>query len=206
MRINALAALAGAAMGCGAALAAPAVADVIDDAWPYGSSYPPTLALPGVALIAQGHGTNEGQDAFGPVTDSWGDYVATHTIGGSDSWYTVHDRTFIIPGLYTDQRTEVTGIVDDSTDYPSVGTVFDKIELFRSNSPIGAIDWFTTTSINDPDRGYATQFTLTPLLNNTFVFTDAGMKDVVGLFGQQFNLFEIPFSDTSDFGDAITID
>lgn len=205
MRIRVSVGLLGAAVGLGFAFAGNAAAEDIDDGWPYGGIgdvTPSSLGLPGSLLIAQGHGTNEGQDAFGSIVHNWGDYVATHDVGQTDDWYAVHDDTFIIPGLYTNQHTEVTDVLDDSAGYPNVGTVFDETEFFRSNSPVGAIDWFTFSTLNDPELGYASQFTLGPLFINNFLYTDDGMKDVVSSFGQQFTLFEIPFSDTSGAGEA----
>ncbi len=205
MRVHLAVGLAGAALGLAVTTAGHAAADAIDDAWPYGGTGPvdsSSLALPGFLFIAQGHGTNEGQDAFGPIVNNWGDYTATHTANGTDDWYTVHDNTFIIPGLYTNEHTEVTSVLDDSAGYPSVGTVFDQTELFRSNSPIGVPNWFSYTTLNDPELGYASQFTLWPLFSNTFLNTDDGMKDVVSSFGQQFTLFEIPVTDASGAGDA----
>lgn len=194
----------GAAVGFGVALAGHAAADSIDDSWPYSADVGAgsTLQLPGYLFIAQGQGTNEGQDTFGPVVHNWGDYTATHDVQRTDDWYTVHDDTTIVPFFYTSQHTEVTGVIDDSDDYPSVGTVFDQTQLFPSNSPLGAIDWFTYSTLDDPELGYASQFTTWPVFSNTFLYTDAGMKDVVSSFGQEFTLFEIPFTDTSGAGDA----
>lgn len=192
-----------AAFGAALAAGAAASADAIDDGWPYGGGGlgSMSLSLPGYLFIAQGQGTNEGQDAFGPAVHNWGDYIATHDAGRVEDWYTVHDNTFIIPGLYTNQHTEVTSVLDTSDGYPSVGTVFDETVLFRSNTPIGATDWFGYATLNDPDLGYASQFSMGPLFINTFLSTDDGMKDVVSSFGQQFTLFDIP-SDASGAGDA----
>jgi len=196
--------LIGLALSLGVACAGSAAAEDIDDGWPYGSGGlgSSSLTLPGYLFIAQGQGTNEGQDAFGPIVNNWGDYTATHSSAGTDDWYTVHDNTFIIPGLYTNQHTEVTNVLDPSDGYPTVGTVFDETQLFRSNTPIGAVDWFGYATLDDPELGYATQFTLGPLFGNTFLSTDDGMKDVVSSFGQQFTLFDIPFTDASGAGDA----
>ncbi|MGB3287126.1 hypothetical protein [Mycolicibacter algericus] len=205
MRIRVSVGLLGAAVSLGVAFAGNATAEDIDDGWPYGGVgglTPSSLALPGFLVIAQGYGTNEGQHAFGPIVDNWGDYTATHDVDKTDDWYTVHDNTFIIPGLYTNQHTEVTNVLDDAAGYPSVGTVYDETELFRSNSPVGAIDWFTSSTLNDPEVGYASQFTMWPLFMNTFLYTDDGMKDVVSSFGQQFTVFELPFTDASGAGDA----
>ena len=201
----------GAAVGVTIALAGQAGAGPIDDAWPYGgmNGYS-SPELPG--FLKTGSATNEGQDAFGPISNLWRDYIFTHTRDEADDWYTVHYTRFTIPNLYTNEHTEVTGVLDDSAGYPSVGTVLDKTELFRITPPFfGSFELFTNTVLNDPELGYATQFTfLIPSISNTFLITEDGVKDVVSI-GTSFTLFEIPFTadsgagDASDVGDPFTL-
>lgn len=185
--------------GIAVALAAGAAADAIEDAWPYGTGT--WMSLPG--YIDGTSWTNTGGDQFGPIGSSYGDYTATHTARGSDDWYTAHRSTFHVPYLYSGEHTEITGLLDDTAGYPSVGTVVDTTTLFQIDTHvIGLIDLFTNTVIDDPELGYASQFTIWPVFINTFLITEDGMKDVVGVAGQQFTLFEIPFTDDSGGADA----
>src|SRR5690625_1327281 len=174
---TALGAAVGVAMGAGFA-----AADAIDDAWPYGgtgSIYTP-LYLPG--FTEAGSGTNGGRDVYFPLTHLYGDYIATHTDGGTDEWYTAHSDTYVIPDFYTEEQTKVTDLLDDSTGYPSVGTVFNTTDLIPINSPIGVLNPFEYSYVNDPELGFADQFTLNFFFiagSNTFLSDTAGIKDVI---------------------------
>lgn len=163
-----------------------ATADAIDDDWPYGV----------------GIGAMKSPGFYDPRGGTDGVFTVYDSSGGTD-WYTAHISNFGIPALYHNEHIEVLSVLDDSADYPSVGTVFDTTELFAFNLPIGGMmHMFTSTVIDDPEAGYASQFTLTPLFVNTFLITDGGMKDVVTTFGGPYTLFEIPFSDAFRGADA----
>ncbi|BBX13329.1 hypothetical protein MNVM_24100 [Mycobacterium novum] len=189
----------GAAVGVAVALAGHAGADAIEDGWPYGTDT--FMGAPG--YIDGTSWTNKGGEQFGPIGTSYGDYIATHTYQGADDWYTAHQSTFYVPFFYSSEHTEVTGLLDDSAGYPSVGTVIDTTNLFEFDTHVvGLVNLFSNTVINDPDLGYASQFIMWPVFTNTFLITEDGMKDLVGVPGQQFTLFEIPFTDASGGADA----
>lgn len=209
MRHGKLAGLGGIAFGAmfGAALGAGpgAAADAIDDAWPYGGTGSPytSLHLPG--FPEAGSGTNGGRDVFGPFTHTYGDYIATHTDDGTDEWYTAHSDTYVIPDFYTEERTEVTGLLDGSATFPSAGTVFDTTDLFPINSPIGVLNPFENSYVNDPELGFADQFTLNLFFiagSNTFLSDAAGIKDVINVDGQQFTVFDLPYTAGAEPGFA----
>ena len=204
--LTVLAATAGAGVATALAVSANAGADAIDDAWPYGDlSQPPNIAseLPG--FVDGGSGTDTGRDNFGPITHIYGDYNVTHTNGGTDDWYSEHYNWFVVPSFYHDESETVTALLDDSTSYPGVGTVWDQSVLFPIYNPaFGTINLFQNTSVNDPTLGYADQFT-TPGFSNAFLFDEAGMKDVVSGFGQSYTLFTVPFA-ASGSGDETDLD
>jgi hypothetical protein len=185
-------------VGAAVALAGHAGADAIDDGWPYGTG--PGMDQPGFYDVLSW--TNGGRDQFGPISNTHGDYTVYHSPGGAD-WYTAHINNFVIPSFYSNEHTEVLSLLDDSAGYPSVGTVLDTTEMFSFATPVfGTFELFTNTVINDPELGYATQFSfLIPSISNTFLITEDGMKDVVS-FGNSFTLFEIPFTADSGAGDA----
>lgn len=199
MRHGTLIGLIGIAVGVAIGFAGHAGANAIEDAWPYGTDA--FMDAPG--YIDGTSWTNQGGEQFGPIHSTYGDYIATHTYRGDDDWYTAHQSTFYFPILYSGEHTEVTGLLDDSAGYPSVGTVIDTTNLFEFDTHVvGLVNLFSNTVINDPDLGYASQFTMWPVFTNTFLFTDDGMTDIVNIPGLQFTLFEIPFTDASGGADA----
>jgi len=199
MRLRIAGGFLGAAVGVTLALAGQAGAGPIDDAWPYGTG----IGMEAPGFIKPGPWTNQGGEQFGPIGTKYGDYTAVHTYNGTDEWYTAHQSNFYVPFLYSNERTEVLSLLDASAGYPSVGTVIDTNNFFEIDTHVvGLINLFTNTVIDDPDLGYASQFTIWPVFVNTFLITDDGMKDVVGVPGLQFTLFEIPFTADSGAGDA----
>ncbi len=185
MRTHVAVGVVGAAVGVAVALAGHAAADAIDDSWPYGA---------GTGMEAPGF--------YDPRGGTDGVFTVYDGSGGPD-WYTAHISDFSIPLLYHNEHIEVLSLLDDSAGYPTVGTVFDTTEMLPFNFPIGGVmHMFTSTVIDDPELGYANQFTITPLFTNTFLMTDDGMKDVVTTFGGPYTLFEIPFTDASGGADA----
>ncbi|GFG70902.1 hypothetical protein [Mycolicibacter senuensis] len=184
--------LIGAAVGAAVAVAGHAGhagADAIEDAWPYGI----------------GIGEMEAPGFWDPRGGTDGVFTVYDGSGGPD-WYTAQISSFGIPLLYHNEHIEVLSVLDDSAGYPSVGTVFDTTEMFPFSLPIGGMmHMFSSTVINDPEAGFASQFTFTPLFYNTFLFTEDGMKDIVSMPGLQFTLFEIPFTDASGGADASDI-
>lgn len=181
---RAAAAFAGAAVAV--AVAGHAGAETIGDDWPYGTGVG-GMQVPGF------YDPRGGTDGVFTVYDG----------SGGPEWYTARISNFNIPVLYSNEHAEVLSLLDDSAGYPSVGTVFDTTELFAFSLPIGGMmHLFTNSVINDPEAGFGSQFTMWPLFTNTFLFTDDGMKDVVGVPGLQFTLFEIPFTDASGGADA----
>lgn len=116
MRGRSAVGVAGIAVGIGLALAGPAAADAggatnaanaIDDAWPYGGldAYGVPPAIPG--FVEAGSVTDSGRDQFGPITNSYADYIATRTKGGTDEGYSAHSNTFVVPNLYEDDHEAV---------------------------------------------------------------------------------------------------
>jgi hypothetical protein len=180
-----------------AARYAPA-ADAIDASWPYGTGA--SMEAPGFYDVLGW--TDGGRDQFGPISSTHGDYTVAHSVDGPD-WYTAHITNFVVPSFYSNEHIEVLSLLDDSAGYPSAGTVFDTTKMFDFNFPIGGMmHLFTTTVIDDPELGYASQFSITPFFTNTFLITDGGMKDFVTTFGWSYTLFEIPFTDASGGADA----
>ncbi|MGH3562611.1 MAG: hypothetical protein ACRDTN_12640 [Mycobacterium sp.] len=200
--------------GLGAALAASpsavAAPDPIDEAWPYGvPDVGPTLpsfgtTLPGFPDTASI--TNQETQNFGPIALSQADFNYLHSVGGSD-WYSVHDSTFVIPDLFTDDQQKVTDLLDTTATYPTVGTVATQFELFPINTPaVGGVSLIQGYSLDDPQLGSASAFAL-PGIANTFISDTAGMKDVINFFGQPFTVLDIPLSTSgsaaaSDLGDG----
>lgn len=178
--------LAGAAVGVAVALAGHAGADTIGDDWPYGAGVG-GLKVPGC------YDPRGGTDGVFTVYDG----------SGGPEWYTARISTIDIPVLFSNEHAEVLSVLDDSAGYPNVGTVFDRTELLPIDLHFGGILHLITSSVvNDPELGYASQFTMFPLFSNTFLYTDDGIKDVVSTIGMQFTLFEIPFTDDSGGADA----
>lgn len=182
--------LLGAAVGVAIGFAGHAAADPIEDAWPYGIGY----------------GGMEAPGFWDPRGGVDGVFTVTDGSGGPD-WYTAHIDKLNIPLIYHYEHMEVLSVLDDSAGYPSVGTVFDTTELFPFSLPgFGMMNMFTSTVIDDPEAGFGSQFSFTPLFTNTFLFTDDGMTDIVSIFpGLRFALFEIPFTDASGGADASDI-
>jgi hypothetical protein len=180
---------AGAGLGVALASSPTAAADAIDDAWPYGGTAPyyTPLGLPGYLEP-------------GAVTSS-GDLIYTHTYGGHDQWYSASDTTSIVPNVSTNDQQVVTGLLDSSATYPTVGTTFDQSDLFPVYNPaFGTIDTFQNTSLDDPKLGYADQSEINfvyAAFSNTYLSDAAGIKDISGFDGHYSTVFEIPFSTSS---------
>lgn len=187
----------GGALGVGLANSAVAVADAIDDAWLYGvPEGPGALSSEGTTLPGfpdTGSITNQETQNFGPIALSQDDFNYLHGVGG-DPWYSVHDSTFVIPDLYTNESQQVTDLLDTSATYPTVGTVADHSEFISLSSPgLQGVWLMQSYSLNDPDLGSASAFVL-PGMSNTLISDAAGIKDIVNFFGQTSTLFEIPFT------------
>jgi hypothetical protein len=107
--------------------------------------------MPG--YVGAGSATNGGQDNFGPITNTYNDFVTTHTAGGTDEWYLSHYNTFVIPSLFTDDHQVVKELLDSSATFPSVGTTWDDSVLFPLSTPIGIVPLIESEYLYDPDAG-----------------------------------------------------
>lgn len=191
-RVNAFLGLAlGAALGVAPGGGPVAAADPIDDAWPYGGA----TALPyGGALPP----TNYQNLDLGLFQSTQYDQTVLYTLStppfSSTPWYTEHFESVHIPLLATSQHEAVTSILDTAPGFPHVGTTLDSYGLILMNIPTaGEIPLWASYTLNDPELGFATT-TGFPVLFNTYLSDDAGIKDFLMLFGTPITLFEIPFA------------
>lgn len=190
-------------LGTGLAVASgpQAGADPIDDAWPY-----PGFYLQGGYIGPPTNGIDLGLIGFGDrVYDS----------STSDPLYSTHDYWLNIPFLTRyDHQT-----VFDSTGFdavnaiPSDGTVSEELGLglIPNFFSLGFTPIFDNKYITDPMAGTGDQFTIvffTQILQNTYISDDAGVRDVLSIFGQDYTLFDIPAASaaavTPDAADAFT--
>lgn len=192
----------GSALGAALATSPAAVADPINpiDVWPYGGAQ-----LPGFFDVTSQ--TNFEQDFLGSQADyNYLHYSAFE--GPGDPWYSVHDSTFNIPSILSNDYDQVTALLDPTASYPTVGTTADQFEAFLLQSPVGVVPLITNDYLNDPVLGFADEFKLiSSAITNLYVSDSAGIQDVLSLFGQSFTLFEIPAADAaaaaaSDLGDG----
>jgi hypothetical protein len=177
--------------GLGIALAASpiAVADAIDDAWPY-------LAT---------------SSEYFPYYEATG--LPSHAAESYTEQITFSDT----PYLYDDEHQVVTALLDGSA-FPNVGTVEDDVYVLpvipEDGGLVGA-PLFANSYLDDPKLGFADAFSLPGLFNPGFGITDtylsdaAGIKDVLNVYGlPPLTLFEFPAADpgaaTLDMGQLMT--
>lgn len=194
MRVHNAVAVVGIAAGCALGAAAAAGADPIDDAWPYSGLPFGSPTLPGYADSASV--TDVVRQQFGPLFSTAADYDILHAVGGAD-WYAMHDSTFLISSLYSDDHQVVTALLDGAAGYPTAGTVADQSDWFPVYNPaFGTVQLLQNSYVDDPKLGFGDQFAIgLTSITNTFISDAAGIKDVVGAFGQSVTLFEFPAPD-----------
>jgi hypothetical protein len=182
----------GIALGAGLAASPVAVADAIDDAWPYGASSSPyyvATELPGY----QGPHTYYPDSTAEDVT--YLHHPDPNDLPEPDEWYTVH-QTISTTGILSNETHQVvTALLDDSA-FPHVGTVADSVDFFRIiPAAIGLAPLITNSYLDDPTLGFADQFDLLNVVTNTYLSDAAGVKDVLSVFGLPLTLFEFPTAD-----------
>lgn len=194
------------AAGLGIALAASpvAVADAIDDAWPYLIPSSPDFPYYSAAVLPGYPGPSTALS--GDVSDVT--YVHQPDPLGlpvADEWYTVHETFSDLPIFGSESHQVVTALLDGSA-FPHVGTVEDDVALFPfipvGPGGIGLEPLFTNSYLDDPTLGFADAFTVQGLfgpgvgLTDTYLSDPAGVKDVLSVYGlPPATLFEFPAAD-----------
>lgn len=181
----------GGVFGAALAFCPAALADPVEDAWPY-SSGPGFSAttLPGFEdpdSVSNVGGLDLGVFSYG---QSDADYL--HSDGGTD-WYSMHQSFFEIPLLMSNFRNVVTDLLDSSATFPHVGTTEDSFGLL--SLPAGLLTFgplIEIDSLHDPVLGSAASFQLLPGLANVYISDTAGVEDGIQAFGHFTPLFEIP--------------
>ena len=154
----------GAAFAVTLATCAAAAADPIDS-WPY-----PDFVLPGYSV---GDLTQNGPFIQG---------VMTYNAFSESGEYATRYSAFQLPLLVYDIHQEVSS---NSDAFPPIGTTIEEFYLF--NNP----DFLGNTYIDDPAAGFADQFTVLSA-QNTFVYDDAGIEDVLTALGHSVTLLDLP--------------
>jgi hypothetical protein len=195
MGVHRVAALLGIALGTGLGVAigsSPvAVADPIVDDWPYGGT-----TLPGVADGSSV--TNFENYSLGPLGNiSTEDYDVDQSAGGAP-WYSVSDVSSDSQYLFQNDYDQVTGVLDDSATYPSVGTVADSFQgLILSSPAIQGVPLIQNYYLDDPKLGLEDGFSPLPGVENLYLSDSAGIEDILNAYGQSYTLFDLPVTDAS---------
>lgn len=200
----ALSAIAGAALFGGAlTIGSPTATAALEDFWPYGELGSTPYWWRGWPVTT----TNANDtDFLGLVGFSTGDVVYAYDNYGTEPWYEASQYEFTMPLVFDFSGIKVTDVPDASHGYPSVGTTYDAFQALMVPYGVGGtVPVWQTATLDDPELGTLNYWGLGSsfgvIVSNALLSTDAGMKDVVTVFGQGFVLFDTS-SDSAGAGAA----
>jgi hypothetical protein len=181
----------GIALGCSPAAGADPI--VVD--WPYDGT-----TLPG--YVDPTSVTNFNDYSLGPLGNiSTEDYDVDQSAGGAP-WYSVSDVSSDSQYLFQNDYDQVTGVLDDSATYPSVGTVADSTEAIILSSPaIQGVPLIQNYYLDDPKLGLADGFSPFPGVENFYLSDSAGIEDTLDAYGQSYTLFDLPLTASAGASD-----